>query len=139
APGFLLDGFPRTVAQAEALATMLAGRQSALDHVVSLEVPREELVRRLSGRRTCAQCGAMYHVVFDPPTHADRCDRCGGGLCQREEDGEDTIRAGLGVYDRATAPLIAFYRARGLLRAVDGTGSAPDVFDRIIARVDARQ
>lgn len=133
---FMLDGFPRTVAQAEAFERMLAGRRVVLDHVVSLEVPRDELVRRLSGRRTCRQCGAMYHVVFDPPRRADVCDRCGGALFQREDDREETIRARLDVYDQATAPLIAFYRQRGLLRDIDGMGSAAQVLHRILARVE---
>lgn len=136
APSFMLDGFPRTVTQAEALETMLAGRGAPLDHVVSLGVPREELVRRLSGRRTCRACGAMFHVDFDPPRRAGACDRCGAELYQREDDREDTIRARLEVYDRATAPLIAFYRGRGLLREVDGTGATADVLDRVMARLE---
>lgn len=135
-PGFMLDGFPRTVAQAEALEEMLASQHVGLDHVLSLEVPREQIVRRLSGRRTCRQCGAMYHAELDPPTRSDVCDRCGGTLFQREDDREDTIRARLDVYDRATAPLTAFYRTRGLLREIDGTGSTSDVHHRILRRVD---
>jgi adenylate kinase len=130
---FMLDGFPRTVAQAEALQRMLEGLQLPLDHVVSIDVPREELVRRLSGRRTCRQCGAMFHVAFDPPARPGVCDRCGGELFQRDDDREDTIRARLDVYDKATAPLVAFYKARGLLRPVDGTGATAAVLDRILA------
>jgi adenylate kinase len=137
AQSFLLDGFPRNVAQAEALEQLLAGDRGGLDHVVSLDVGREELIRRLSGRRTCPQCGAMYHVQFDPPATAGVCDRCCGTLVQRDDDREDTIRARLDVYDRATAPLIAFYRVRGLLRAVDGTGSAAQVMDRVLVQVNA--
>ncbi len=135
-PSFMLDGFPRTVAQAEALEMMLAGRGTPLEHVISLDVPRDELVRRLSGRRTCRVCGAMSHVTSDPPRRAGVCDECGGELYQREDDREDTIRARLEVYDRATAPLIAFYRGRGLLREVDGTGATADVLDRIMARLE---
>lgn len=135
-PSFMLDGFPRTVVQAEALERMLAGRGLPLDHVVSLDVPREELVRRLSGRRTCRACGAMSHVLFDPPRRDGVCDRCGGELYQREDDREETIRARLEVYDRATAPLIAFYKGRGLLRAVDGTGATGAVLDRVLARLE---
>ena len=135
-PCFMMDGFPRTVAQADAFERMLAGRHAGLDHVVSLEVPRDELVRRLSGRRTCSRCGAMFHVVLDPPRQSDVCDRCGGTLFQREDDREETIRARLDVYDQATAPLTAFYRSRGLLREIDGTGSAAEVLHRILARVD---
>jgi adenylate kinase len=137
-PSFLLDGFPRTVTQAEALQTFLSGRHIPLDHVVCLEVPREELIRRLSGRRTCAQCGAMYHVDLEPPQHPGVCDRCGGELFQRDDDREETIRARLEVYDRSTAPLAAFYEVRGLLREIDGTGSAAQVLERILARLDGR-
>jgi len=135
-PNFMLDGFPRTVAQAESLETMLQTHAIPLDHVISLDVPREELVRRLSGRRTCRRCGAMYHLMFDPPRAAGTCDRCGGELYQRADDREETIRARLEVYDRATAPLIAFYRGRGLLREVDGTGATAAVLDRVLARLE---
>lgn len=130
---FMLDGFPRTVAQAEALQRMLETQRMPLDHVVSIDVPRNELVRRLSGRRTCRQCGAMFHLAFDPPGRPGVCDRCGGELFQREDDREETIRARLDVYDKATAPLVAFFRTRGMLRAVDGTGSTAAVLDRILA------
>jgi adenylate kinase len=136
---FMLDGFPRTVMQAEALQTLLAGQHIPLDHVVSLQVPRDELVRRLSGRRTCGQCGTMYHVSSDPPRRPGVCDRCGGELFQRDDDREETIRARLEVYDRATAPLTAFYGSRGLLREVDGTGTAAQVLDRILARLNGRR
>jgi len=136
APGFILDGFPRTVPQAEALEAMLGKRDIPLDHVVSFQVPREELVRRLSGRRTCGQCGAMYHVSLDPPRQGGVCDRCGGQLFQRDDDREETIRARLDVYDKATAPLTAFYRQRGLLREVDGTGATGAVLDRVLARLN---
>ncbi len=138
ARSFLLDGFPRNVAQAEALDQLLTGDHLALDHVVSLDVDREELVQRLAGRRTCTGCGAMYHVRFDPPAQPGACDRCGGRLVQREDDREETIRARLDVYDRATAPLIAFYRARGLLRSIDGMGSAADVMGRVLKEVGQR-
>ena len=138
ARSFLLDGFPRNVAQAEALDQLLTGDHLALDHVVSLDVDREELVQRLAGRRTCTRCGAMYHVRFDPPTQPGVCDRCGGPLVQREDDREETIRARLDVYDRATAPLIAFYRARGLLRSIDGMGSVAAVMDRVLTEVGQR-
>jgi adenylate kinase len=138
-PSFLLDGFPRTVAQAESLEQLLSQQRIPLDHVISLEVPREVLVRRLSGRRTCRQCNAMYHVDLDPPAHPGVCDRCGGELYQRDDDREDTIRARLAVYDKATAPLSAFYRARGLLRDVDGTGSTAQVLERILTKLGRGQ
>lgn len=138
-PGFVLDGFPRTVPQAGALDAMLAERGAGIDHVVSLTVPRADLVRRLSGRRTCRKCGAMYHVELDPPRHADICDRCGGTLYQRDDDREETIHARLDVYDRATAPLVDYYRTRGLLRDVDGVGSPAQVLDRVLAQVEQRR
>jgi adenylate kinase len=138
-PEFMLDGFPRTVTQAEALEHMLGTSHSPLDHVLSLQVPRQELVLRLSGRRTCRVCGAMYHVVYDPSHRAGVCDRCGGELFQREDDREDTIRARLEVYETATRPLTAFYRARGLLREIDGTGSATEVLERILAQLNGRR
>ncbi|MGD9762644.1 MAG: adenylate kinase [Candidatus Binatia bacterium] len=129
-PGFMLDGFPRTVAQAEALTRMLKEQGGDIDHVMSLVVGRDELVRRLSGRRTCRRCGAMYHVAFDPPAEPGVCGHCGGELFQRDDDREDTIHARLDVYDKATAPLIAYYRDRGLLREIDGTGTSDEVLER---------
>lgn len=138
ATGFILDGFPRTLAQAEALEHRLTERGRPLDHVVSLEVPREELVKRLSGRRTCRGCGAMYHVAFDQPARPGVCDRCGGQLYQRDDDREETIRARLAVYDKSTAPLVEFYRSRGFLREVDGTGGTAQVLDRIVEQLDER-
>jgi adenylate kinase len=135
ARGFVLDGFPRTVAQAEALGAFLARRGERLDGVVYLRLPREELVRRLSGRRVCARCGAMFHLVYDPPARPGVCDRCGGPLVQREDDREETVRHRLDVYERETGPVVEHYRALGLLREVDGMGSRTEVFDRIVAGV----
>jgi adenylate kinase len=129
--GFLLDGFPRTVAQAEALDRMLARRSLVLDGAVSLRVPREELIARLSGRRTCRQCAAMYHVRFNPPEQTGVCDRCGGVLYQRADDREETIGARMEVYERESAPLHDYYRRMGLLLEVDGAGSTEQVFDLI--------
>jgi len=131
--GFLLDGFPRTVAQADILEGMLARQQRRIDHVISLEVDREELVRRLSGRRTCSVCGAVYHITLDPPAAPDTCNRCHGRLVQRADDNEETVRARLRVYEEATAPLHDYYRARGLLRAIDGTGTVDRVMERVRA------
>lgn len=132
AKGFILDGFPRTVVQADALAAMLAKDGTGMEHVTSLTVPREELVKRLSGRRTCRDCGAMYHIIFDPPNNAGICNRCNGELYQRDDDQEDTILARLDVYDRQTAPVLALYRERKLLRQVDGVGSQDQVFARLL-------
>jgi adenylate kinase len=128
--GFLLDGFPRTLAQARALDALLAKRGQPLDAVLLIAVPPEEAVRRLTGRRVCGSCGAMFHLAFQPPARADRCDRCDGALVQRDDDREETIRPRLQVYARETAPVIEHYRAAGILREVDGTGTRDDVFRR---------
>ncbi len=137
ATGFILDGFPRTVAQADALTAMLGKCGTRVDHVASLTVPRDEVVKRLSGRRTCRDCGALYHIIFDPPSNAGICNKCNGELYQRDDDQEDTILARLDVYDRQTAPLLALYRKHGLLREVDGIGSQDQVFARLLAAIQA--
>jgi adenylate kinase len=130
--GFLLDGFPRTVHQAEVLDEMLSGLEAALDVVLELVVDDEEVVRRLSGRRTCRQCGHVWHLDFDPPATEGSCDRCGGELFQRDDDSEGTIRHRLEVYADQTSPLIGYYGDRGLLRGVDATGPVEDVTERAI-------
>lgn len=130
--GCLLDGFPRTIAQAEALGTLMHRRGCPLDHVLTLEVPTEELVSRLAGRRTCGACGAGFHVRFDPPSVDGRCDRCGGELFRRADDDERTVRARLKIYEEQSAPLIAYYDELGCLRRIDGVGSVDDVFGRIV-------
>lgn len=121
--GFVLDGFPRTVPQADALTETLKTLDKALDAVISLEVDIEALVERLTGRRTCSNCGRGYHVRFDPPKQESICDACGGALMQRDDDQEATIRNRLDVYQEQTAPLVAYYRQVGLLRALDGMQS----------------
>jgi adenylate kinase len=133
--GFLLDGFPRTVAQAEAFETMLADRNLMLDGAVSLRAPTATLVARLSGRRTCRQCGTMYHARFNPPKRVGVCDRCGGELYQRDDDREETIEARMEVYERQSAPVYDHFRAQGLLREVDGTGSPEEVFRRSLRQL----
>jgi adenylate kinase len=135
AKGFLLDGFPRTVAQARALDALLARRKQPLDAVVLIAVPREHAVERLSGRRVCERCGTMYHLRFDPPVDPTHCTRCGGPLLQRDDDREETIRHRMEVYARETAPVLDHYRPAGLLREVDGTGEREDVFRRVVASV----
>jgi adenylate kinase len=130
--GFLLDGFPRTVHQAEVLDTELAGRSTSLTVVLELVVDDEEVVRRLSGRRTCRRCGHVWHQDFDPPSREGICDRCGGELFQRDDDSETTIRHRLEVYADQTSPLIGYYGDRGLLRGVDATGPVEDVTERAI-------
>lgn len=129
--GFMLDGFPRTVAQADALKGVMEKAGIKLDHVVSIEVANEELVERLTGRRTCRACGAGFHVKFDPSKAEGVCDKCEGELYQRDDDKEETIRNRLKVYTDQTEPLIAYYKAAGLLRPIDGTGSIDEIFARV--------
>ena len=131
ARGFVLDGFPRTVAQARALDAKLVERGEPLDAVLLVTVPRDEVVRRLAGRRVCEGCGAM----FDAGGGGGACSRCGGVLAQRDDDHEDTIRHRLDVYARETAPVLDHYRAAGLLREVEGTGTRDDVAERIRAAI----
>jgi adenylate kinase len=135
--GFILDGFPRTEAQADALATTLAALGKNLDAVLSLAVDVEALVERLTGRRTCRQCGRGYHLRFDPPSRAGHCDACGGELYQRDDDREATIRNRLGVYEAQTAPLIAYYARQGLLSTVDGMLEIGVVQERILSLLQA--
>ncbi len=137
--GFILDGFPRTVGQAQALDTMLANMGSKLDGVVSINVPREEVVKRISGRRTCRDCGALYHVIFDPPINPGICNKCNGELFQRDDDQEDTVLARLEVYEHATAPLLDAYRRARVLHDVDGVGSQDQVLARILDQVHTRR
>ncbi len=129
--GYMLDGFPRTVPQAEALDEMLRKRKAKIDHVVSVEVAGDELVKRLTGRRTCRECGAGVHVHFDPPKKAGTCDKCGGELYQRDDDNEKTVTARLQVYESQTLPLIEYYKRQGKLRSVDGVGEMKTIFARI--------
>ena len=130
--GFLLDGFPRTVPQAETLDEILGGFDVGVDVVLELVVDDDEVVRRLSGRRTCHQCGHVWHLDFDPPATEGVCDRCGGELFQRDDDSELTIRHRLEVYADQTSPLIGYYGDRGLLSGVDATGPVEDVTERAI-------
>ncbi|HTW88654.1 MAG TPA: adenylate kinase [Candidatus Binataceae bacterium] len=134
--GFILDGFPRNRAQAEALAKMMENG-GALDRVIALNVPDEEIIKRISGRRTCRNCGEMYHLVFDPPTNIGHCNKCNGELYQRDDDSEDTVRNRLQVYAAATRPLLEFYERQGLLRRVDGIGRLEEVEKRILKELGA--
>lgn len=136
--GYLLDGFPRTVAQAEALTGMLKELGAPLPTVVSLEVDEEEVVRRLAGRRTCQACGEPFHVEFHPPRREGICDKCGRTLIQREDDKEETIRRRLQVYREQTEPLISYYEKQGLLETVHGLGETGDVFARIASKLEGR-
>jgi len=131
--GFLLDGFPRNVPQADTLGEMLTDLGLALDVVLELVVDDEEVIRRLSGRRTCRSCGHIWHVDFDPPVREGICDHCGGELFQRDDDKSDTVRHRLDVYAEQTAPLISFYAENGILLGIDATGPVDDVTERAIA------
>jgi len=130
--GYLLDGFPRTIPQAEALDAMLASRGERLDRAIAFQAAADLIVDRLSGRRGCPKCGRVYHVKYDPP-QGSRCGTCGADLVQRDDDREETIRKRLAVYERETAPLLSYYQSRGLLTIVDG--SAP--IEQVAARVEA--
>jgi len=134
--GFILDGFPRSLTQAESLAVLLRKAGIQLDRAVAVNVPDAEVVKRISGRRTCRQCGAMYHVIFDPPKTPGVCGKCGGELYQREDDAEETVLERQKVYAKATRPLIDYYSRLGLLAEVDGTGPVEDIEKRIIAALD---
>jgi adenylate kinase len=131
--GFLLDGFPRNVPQAETLKKLLAEWDFRLEIVLELVVDDDEVVRRLSGRRTCRRCGRVWHATFDPPTRAGICDDCGGELFQRDDDREETVRHRLDVYQQQTSPLIAFYADEGILLGIDATGPVEDVTDRALS------
>jgi adenylate kinase len=131
--GFLLDGFPRNVPQAETLKKMLAETDTRLTVVLELVVDEEEVVRRLSGRRTCRRCERVWHVDHDSSTKSGVCEDCGGELFQRDDDKEDVIRHRLEVYKEQTAPLISFYSGEGILARVDATGSVGEVTDRALA------
>jgi len=131
--GFILDGFPRNLAQAEALAKRLEHAGLKLDKVVAITLPDEEIVKRISGRRTCRKCSAMYHVVFEPPAKPGVCDKCGGELYQREDDAEGTVRERIKVYDAMTRPLLDYYGRLGILAQIDGIGRPEEVEKRILA------
>lgn len=135
--GALLDGFPRTVAQAEALAAYLEKAGRRVDHCVCLNVPDEELVSRLAGRRMCRACGAGFHVVFSPPADG-RCTKCGGEVYQRDDDSEDTVMKRLKVYHEQTSPLVEWYGRRGLLRPIDGQGQPAEIESRIFAALGVK-
>ena len=137
-PGFILDGFPRTIPQAEALQPILTNIEKKIDHVINIEVDPEELLRRLTGRRTCKNCGAMFHLFFQPPKKEGICDRCGGTLYQRADDKEETIRTRLKEYEKQTAPLIQYYQGKKTLRSIQGIGGPDQIFGQIIRLLDAK-
>lgn len=129
--GFLLDGFPRTVIQAEALDEFLEDKGEKLDTALLIDVPKDFIIERMSGRRVCLSCGASYHIKFNPPNHEGKCDICGSDVSQRRDDKEETVKDRLNIYDEQTQPLIKYYNAKGMLSAVDGTQAINDVFKNI--------
>jgi adenylate kinase len=126
--GFLLDGFPRTVPQAEALEAILAGLKRNIDYVINIDVNKDILMERLTGRRICKDCGATYHLVFNPPSNEGTCDRCGGGLYQRADDNAETVQNRLDVNVKQAQPLLDFYQSKGYLRDINGLQEINDVF-----------
>ena len=137
--GFLLDGFPRNVAQAEVLRAILAERKTPLSAVLELAVDTAEIILRLSGRRVCRNCGKVWHLEFDKPSDPTKCDICQGELYQREDDKEEVVTRRLEVYQEQTAPIIAFYRTEGLLITISATGSVSDITERAITALSRVQ
>jgi adenylate kinase len=137
--GFILDGFPRTLAQAVSLKQFLDKDGLGLTAVVSYELPESEIVARLGGRRTCEKCKAVYHVTERPPKVAFQCDRCDGKLFRREDDRPESIKVRLEVYDRSTAPLIDYYRKAGLLMQVSAAGTPEEIYDRTVPELESRR
>ncbi len=131
--GFILDGFPRTKAQAEALDKIMEEMGKKIDAVINISVPEEEVVRRIVNRRTCRKCGAIYHLIYDPPKKPGTCDRCGGELYQRDDDREEVVRQRFSVYRKSTEPLIDYYRKRGILYDVDGRKDIGEVKAEILS------
>ncbi|AJS60259.1 adenylate kinase [Paenibacillus sp. IHBB 10380] len=131
--GFLLDGFPRTLSQAEALDGILSRLNTQLDHVINLKVDRNKLLARLTGRRICKNCGATYHVIFNPPVQEGICDKCAGELYQRSDDNEESVGTRLDEYINKTTPLLEFYENKGKLRQIDGEKEIGAVSDEIVS------
>ena len=131
--GYVLDGFPRTIPQAEALTKALADKQDAVDYAVTVDVPDEAIVSRMSGRRACLACGGTYHIKFNPTKVEGICDACGGELVLRADDKPETVQKRLDVYHEQTQPLIDYYQTQNILKEVDGTLPMEDVFQAIIA------
>ncbi|APM37576.1 adenylate kinase [Clostridium kluyveri] len=128
--GFLLDGFPRTVYQAEALDSFLNANDNKIDMVLLIDVPRELIFDRMTGRRICPSCGASYHVKFNPPKLKDKCDICNNDIIQRKDDTESTVKDRLDVYEKQTEPLINYYKEQGVISAIEGSGEINQVFQR---------
>lgn len=136
--GFILDGFPRNIPQAQALDAMLARMGQPLQLALLIDVDREVLMKRLTGRRTCGSCGAIYNIYFSPPKTPGKCDKCGGSLQHRSDDNEDTVRKRLEVYEQQTAPLVSYYKAQGKLRTVRGAGAVGEIFKNVCDIIEAQ-
>ena len=137
-PGFVLDGFPRNIPQAQALDATLARLGQPLQLALLVDVNREVLTKRITGRRTCTQCGAIYNVYFSPSKPQGKCSKCGGALTQRSDDNEETVRKRLAVYEEQTAPLVSYYKAQGKLRTVRGVGGINEIFKNITDIIEAQ-
>jgi adenylate kinase len=135
--GWILDGFPRTVPQAVALDDLLQQRGKSVDNVLVLKVPDEDIIQRIVGRRVCRDCGAPFHVSFKKPKEGGICDLCGGELYLRKDDTEEKVRVRLDEYAHNTAPVAAYFDKRGIVRAIDGTGSIDDIYGRLLAALEA--
>jgi len=136
--GYILDGFPRNTAQAEALDKMLSTMSAALTVAVSIDVDKNDLMKRMTGRRTCKSCQQVYNIYFSPPKKEGICDKCGGALFQRDDDKERTIRKRLDVYEAQTAPLIDYYRRKGILKSIQGTGSIEEIFKKVCNALEGK-
>ncbi|MFH1025405.1 MAG: adenylate kinase [Nitrospirota bacterium] len=136
--GYILDGFPRNTAQAEALDKMLAALNMSLTGAVSVDVPFEDLMKRLTGRRTCKACGQMYNIYFSAPKKEGACDKCSGELYQRDDDKEATIKKRLEVYTAQTEPLMGYYKNKGIVNSVAGTGSIDEIFSKVCAILEGK-
>lgn len=131
--GYVLDGFPRTILQAESLTEALKSQGDQIDFALNIDVPDEAIIERMSGRRACPKCGATYHIVYAAPRTENICDKCGTELIIRSDDKPETVKDRLNVYHQQTEPLIAYYKAAGVLREVDGTQELPKVFEDVVA------
>lgn len=131
--GYVLDGFPRTIPQAESLTEALKSQGDQIDFALNIDVPDEAIIRRMSGRRACPKCGATYHIVYAAPKTENICDKCGTELIIRSDDKPETVKDRLNVYHQQTEPLIAYYKTAGVLREVDGTQELPKVFEDVVA------
>ncbi len=131
--GYVLDGFPRTIPQAESLTEALKSQGDQIDFALNIDVPDEAIIERMSGRRACPKCGATYHIVYAAPKTENICDKCGTELIIRSDDKPETVKDRLNVYHQQTEPLIAYYKAAGVLREVDGTQELPKVFEDVVA------